>query len=119
MDVLLAGALGAVGSSPDGALVVGRAALTTERVGGGTRNSRPVYRSASSGRFVTKSHARRSPHTTIRQMVCIAPGITADVPWAGAVGEKLRSAAQWAVPSRTWMGQGPAVGWDDTPPCVR
>jgi len=42
---------------------------TTERIGGGTRNSRMVNRSASTGRFVKKATAERHPNTTIRQSV--------------------------------------------------
>ncbi len=42
---------------------------TTERVGGGTSNSRTVNRSASSGRFVTDATAKRNPGGTIQQQV--------------------------------------------------
>ncbi|OYC98726.1 ABC transporter ATP-binding protein [Microbacterium sp. Yaish 1] len=42
---------------------------TTERVGSGTSNSTTVHRSASSGRFVTESTAKRNPDGTISQRV--------------------------------------------------
>lgn len=42
---------------------------TTERVGGGTGNSRTVHRSASSGQFVTKGRAEGDPNGTIAQRV--------------------------------------------------
>ncbi|RUQ08956.1 ABC transporter ATP-binding protein [Curtobacterium sp. HSID17257] len=42
---------------------------TTERVGAGTSNDRPVYRSAATGEFVTAAFADRNPTRTIRQMV--------------------------------------------------
>lgn len=42
---------------------------TTERIGRGTTNTKVVYRSASTGRFLKQSTADRHPDTTIRQSV--------------------------------------------------
>lgn len=42
---------------------------TTERVGTGTSNKRPVVRSATSGRFVRTEQARKNPGGTITQRV--------------------------------------------------
>lgn len=42
---------------------------TTERVGGGSGNSRTVNRSASTGQFVTDATVKRNPGGTISQQV--------------------------------------------------
>ncbi len=46
-----------------------RSSTTTERMGRGTGNSKVIYRSASTGRFVKQSTAARHPDKTIRQSV--------------------------------------------------